>query len=175
MRPYLHRFDSYFIALIQSWPPMVRPLMKFISMTGFPFTTIGIGVVLLMYGIAVARPDLRYGGIIIFVTIAVSSLLKVFLRRPRPLTYTPKRWFIPTLSFPSGHSAGAAVTYGILGVLALQMFSFPVSLVLFVVAIVWTLLIGVSRIYLGAHYPTDVVAGWLLGALGVIVMIGISQ
>lgn len=175
MRPYLHRFDSYFIKHIQAWPATLRPFMKVASITGFPFVTIGIAILLLMTGIANGKYDLRYAGVIIFVTIAVSSLLKMFLRRPRPLTYTPKRWFIPTLSFPSGHSAGAAVAYGVLGVLALQTFNVFTGLVLFCVAVLWTIVIGVSRVYLGAHYPTDVVAGWLLGLLGVIVMIGLTQ
>lgn len=170
MRELLHRFDTYFTKHIQAWPKQLRHLMKFISMTGFPFVTLGIGIVLVMSGVGYGRSDYILSGVTIFVTVSVSSLLKLWLRRTRPLTYIPKRWFIATASFPSGHSTGAAVAYGTLSLLAIHFVSFPVGVVVAILLGMWVVLIGISRVYLGAHYPSDVIAGWLLGLVGVLVV-----
>ena len=61
-------------------------------------------------------------------------------------------------SFPSGHSANAAVVYGSLAVHEKK------RRLLWVLAIVLPLLVGFSRVYVGAHFPTDVLCGWLVGA-----------
>ena len=62
-------------------------------------------------------------------------------------------------SFPSGHSANAVTVYGSLAVHEKK------RKLLWVLAILLPLLVGFSRVYVGAHYPTDVICGWLLGAL----------
>ncbi len=62
-------------------------------------------------------------------------------------------------SFPSGHSASAVAAYGSLAVGGKK------RRLLWVPAVVLPLLVGFSRVYVGAHYPTDVLAGWLLGAV----------
>ena len=62
-------------------------------------------------------------------------------------------------SFPSGHSAGAVAAYGSLAVYEKN------RKLLWVLALVLPLLVGFSRVYVGAHYPTDVLCGWLLGLL----------
>jgi undecaprenyl-diphosphatase len=95
---------------------------------------------------------------------AISDLLKLAFGRVRPDVVAPvARVF--TTSFPSAHATMSAITYLIIGaILARSQFSSTISLYFMSLAVFLTVLIGVSRIYLGVHYPTDVLAGWCIGA-----------
>ncbi|MGZ9809401.1 phosphatase PAP2 family protein [Pseudoroseicyclus sp. H15] len=94
----------------------------------------------------------------------ISHLAKSGFSRPRP-DLVPHGVEVATASFPSGHSMMAAVTYLTLAVMlargesALRMRIFFLS-----VAALLTVAVGVSRVYLGVHWPSDVLAGWSLGA-----------
>lgn len=94
----------------------------------------------------------------------VSVLLKLGFDRPRP-DLVAQLAHAQSSSFPSGHAMLSAVAYLTLGVLLARAHARKRTKV-FVMsfAIGLTLLIGVSRVYLGVHWPTDVLAGWALGA-----------
>jgi undecaprenyl-diphosphatase len=93
---------------------------------------------------------------------ALSSLFKLAIDRPRPDIETAVRVF--TSSFPSGHATVSAVVYLTLGTLLAHVTPDRRLAAFFLTAAIGlTVLIGLSRIYLGVHYPTDVVAGWALG------------
>ncbi|WP_062222139.1 phosphatase PAP2 family protein [Aureimonas sp. D3] len=95
---------------------------------------------------------------------ALSNVLKVFFDRQRP-DVVGHLVDVHSLSFPSGHAMLSAVTYLTLGaLLARTEERFVMRAYLIGVAVVLTLLIGASRVYLGVHYPTDVLAGWCAGA-----------
>ncbi|MEP0546965.1 MAG: phosphatase PAP2 family protein [Rhodothermales bacterium] len=96
--------------------------------------------------------------------VAVTFALKSGFDRPRPDLVAHQMEAL-SASFPSGHSATAAVVYLTLGALlarALPRRRLKVYVV--ATAVVVTLAIGISRIYLGVHWPTDVLAGWTIGA-----------
>lgn len=94
-----------------------------------------------------------------------STLLKAGFQRPRP-DLVPHRVVVSSSSFPSGHSMNAAATYLTLGALLARiqkkrrLRAFILSL-----AALLTLLVGFSRVYLGVHWPTDVLAGWTAGGV----------
>lgn len=91
--------------------------------------------------------------------ISISWSLKVWVDRPRPMLW-PRLVQDYGASFPSGHSVYAATCAGILMLLYWRTkWRFAVS----GLALTWMLLMGLSRVYLGVHYPSDVLAGWALG------------
>ena len=96
--------------------------------------------------------------------IVVSTLLKLGFDRPRP-DLVPHGSHVYTKSFPSGHSMMAAVTYLTLGALLarIQRRRSQRAYIL-IIACLATLAVGASRVYLGVHWPTDVLAGWAVGS-----------
>ena len=96
---------------------------------------------------------------------AISYALKLLYNRPRP-TLVPPEALPSDPSFPSGHSAAAAVVYLTLGLLLAHTFARREQKVYVVaLAILVTLAVGLSRLYLGVHWPSDVLAGWTLGGV----------
>ncbi|TKT77379.1 phosphatase PAP2 family protein [Aquamicrobium sp. LC103] len=95
---------------------------------------------------------------------AVSHLLKLFYERPRP-DVVDHLVTIHTASFPSGHATLSTLVYLTLAALLMRLVTeFRVRVYVMAVAILLSLAAGISRIYLGVHWPSDVAAGWALGA-----------
>ena len=95
----------------------------------------------------------------------ISNLLKEAFHRARP-DLVPHGAYVYTSSFPSGHSMLSAVTYLTLGaVLARSQKRRRMKAFFLCIAAFLSLLVGVTRVYLGVHWPTDVVAGWAAGAV----------
>ncbi len=96
--------------------------------------------------------------------VAFNCVLKGFFNRPRPDLF-PHGAIIYTSSFPSGHSMMSATVYLTLGVLLAEAHARRGLKIYFLgLGVLLTLMIGVSRLYLAVHWPTDVMAGWLGGA-----------
>lgn len=95
--------------------------------------------------------------------LAISLLLKSSFDRNRP-DLVPHLSHVSTSSFPSGHSMMSAVVYLTIGALLTRLTDQQALKVYFLaVAFFITFLVGVSRVYMGVHYPTDVLAGWTAG------------
>ncbi|PZP55862.1 MAG: phosphoesterase [Micavibrio aeruginosavorus] len=93
----------------------------------------------------------------------LSNSLKLGFDRPRP-DLVPHATETLTSSFPSSHSMMSAIVYLILGALLAQaQASRKLKIYFLSIAVFLTLIVGISRIYLGVHWPSDVMAGWLAG------------
>lgn len=169
MRRYIHHFDKILMDIVAKLPRWLKPFMQFASLIGHPFVTVGLTLSLAAY--AVAKDDFRLALLcsVAIITFTTSSIMKLWLRRPRPATDYIHTMWLRTFSFPSGHSAGSVASFGLLGYLvaiAWPAYLLVVAMLVFLVC----LFVGLSRVYLGAHYPSDVLGGWIVGAAGVAVI-----
>ena len=97
--------------------------------------------------------------------LVISTLLKWMFSRERP-QLVPHLSVVHTSSFPSGHSMLSAVVYLTLGVMLARLVPNRSAKIYFMfLAIFLSFLIGISRVYMGVHYPTDVLAGWTAGCV----------
>ena len=94
----------------------------------------------------------------------LDRFLKMGFDRPRP-TLVPHGSYVYTASFPSGHAMMSAIVYLTLAILVARVQKRRwVRAYLIVSACLLTVMIGISRVYLGVHWPSDVLAGWTVGA-----------
>ncbi len=106
-----------------------------------------------------AGAGLRTGAMLLLGS-SLNCFLKILFHTPRPFWYSPQVKALSsetTFGMPSGHAQNAAGIWGLLAALVHKRWAWITAL-----AVIFA--IGVSRVYLGMHFPSDVVAGWLLGA-----------
>lgn len=137
------------------------------DVTALGGTTVLTLITMAVVGFLVLERKPRTIGFLLFAILGgllLSMALKAGFHRPRP-DFLPHGQQVYTASFPSGHSMNAAIVYLTLAsILAQAHRARRVKAYLITTAILITALVGASRIYLGVHWPTDVLAGWTAGA-----------
>jgi undecaprenyl-diphosphatase len=145
-------------------PPWLLDVVRDITALG---STAVLGLLVTIVATFLLATGKYHAGLLVLTTVLSGALLNTFLKlafaRARPDIVAPLTQ-VSTLSFPSGHAASAAVCYLTLGLMLAQtQASRSVRIHLMTTAAILTLLVGVSRVYLGVHYPSDVLAGWCFG------------
>lgn len=168
-----HAFDRAVMLAMRESQDHADPLgPAWLEMVARDVTSLGGTTVLALLTVAAIGFMLlrrQWGGaIFVLVSVAggtlISSALKAIFGRPRP-DLVPHAVEVTSASFPSGHSMLAMVTYLTLGaVLAEVQTSRRVKIYILGWAVFLALIVGLSRVYLGVHWPTDVLAGWCLGS-----------
>jgi len=155
--------DEAITRLIAKLPKSSRPFFMVMSRVGHPITICCIAGVIVAIGLLQPTPITMLSGAFIWVAILISTVLKNTTKRSRPLTDYVAGMHIRSYSFPSGHTTGSTITFGLLAYYALHLLALPLGYFVLALASFLILSIGVSRVYLGAHFPTDVIGGWMLG------------
>lgn len=166
-------FDHYLLLSMRNPADPSDPLgPKWLEEVGRDITGLGGNAVLIMItliaiGYLLLERNKKLALVLIFATagaLLVSHSLKAFFDRDRP-DLVPHQVVVYSQSFPSGHSMLSAATYLTLGaLLSRAQRRKRMKIYILSAAVVITLLVGVSRVYLGVHWPTDVLAGWVAGS-----------
>ncbi|MDD5865937.1 MAG: phosphatase PAP2 family protein [bacterium] len=139
-------------------------IMKIITFFGSTIWIVVLSILIFIMFLVLKQKDKSYkiAGSIILSTI-INNIVKIIIRRPRPeyMTVVEK-----TFSYPSGHTMASTTLYGILLYLLLKSnLKKTYKIVFGIILGILPLLVGISRIYLGAHFFTDVFGGYLLSGL----------
>jgi undecaprenyl-diphosphatase len=146
-------------------PPWLEEAMRDLTALG---STIVLTIIVLATAGYLALAGKRRAAVFVLVAIAGGVALgfasKAGFERPRPeLVTRAARVF--SSSFPSAHSMMSAIVYLTLGTLLARVQPIrALKIYLIALAILLSLVVGISRVYLGVHWPSDVLAGWALGA-----------
>jgi len=147
----------HIIASFQNVSWLVTPMAFFSFLGSEEFF---LFVLPLLYWCVDTALGLRVGLILLFST-WLNDVFKILLHNPRPFWYSPgvKAYANETtFGIPSGHSQSAVAVWGMIAYYINRPWAWITSIVVI-------FLIGLSRIYLGVHFPTDVLAGWLVGGI----------
>ena len=162
------RFDVSVMRALQRWH---GPRFAVLEEIGRDFTALGGIAVLTIFTLTVAGYLLmirKFAAMWLVIIAALGGLLlsgelKYLIDRQRP-DIGQQYSLVMTSSFPSGHSMMAAVVYLTLGSLLARLVERRALKFYFLaVAMMLTFLVGISRVYMGVHWPTDVLAGWTAG------------
>lgn len=166
------RFDEWAVRAVRRVDDPSRPIgPRWLAEAGRDMTALGGMIFVTLLTISVAGflwLRKMHGALALVLTATISGfllsmLLKGLFDRPRP-EIVPHLSHVYTSSFPSGHSMISAVVFLTLGAMLGRFVSeLRLKAYFLLIAVVLTMLVGVSRVYMGVHYPSDVLAGWAAG------------
>lgn len=163
-------FDLWIREAVHAWasPPMTV-LMKALTQFGAPLVLVPVTVVA---GWRLAAAGLRRQAVLLALSTigaaAAEESLKLIFHRMRPAAFFGYDEPL-TYSYPSGHATTSICFYGVLLLILAGRAKSPARRrTLQMVALLLVLIIGFSRVYLGVHYPTDVLGGWAFGVAWII-------
>ena len=170
--PATQEFDESIIRQMRSPDDLSRPIgPRWLAESIRDWTALGgysvLSTITVLVTVFLLLERQRVHARIILATVASGYLLGLFLKnvvsRPRP-DIVPHYSYVDSPSFPSGHSMMSAIVYLTLGLMLSDLASHRrVKVFLVVAALVISGTVGCSRIFMGVHYPTDVIAGWWAG------------
>ena len=163
--------DATRAAVHQFASPLLTAIMRGFSFVGSTIAlTAGTIIVVVRFAMRKWKREAKLFAITMIGAGLLNITLKLAFKRPRPVPFfnlsAPE-----TYSFPSGHSLTSAVFFGALAaILTARIKSKRVRLGVWIVSAAMFLLIGLSRIYLGVHYTTDVIAGFAAALIWILVV-----
>jgi undecaprenyl-diphosphatase len=164
---------SIYEALYAGNRPALRAAAHFFTALGEPTVLIAAGAAALLWLWYLGRG--RLGLALFLVALAgrgLSELQKYWIARARP-DIEPHLVLVKTSSFPSGHAASSMIFYTTMALaltIGTRWHRLAVAAAVFI-----SLLVGVSRVMLGVHWPSDVIGGWSFGMLWVLLTLRISE
>ena len=160
-------WDATIMLWVHSWSrPWLDQLFLNITSTGGPLV-----VVIMFVTAAYFWWQRQRSTAVLFILsfvggVGFNSLLKLFFGRPRPLVFPPLS-VETTFSFPSGHAMSAVVFYGLLAILLWR----EKKHIWAIFSGLWVFLVALSRVYLGVHFPSDVLASLALGTIWLLLLL----
>jgi undecaprenyl-diphosphatase len=128
-----------------------------------------VGLVVVLLVVRRRRMEAVFMVIAFVGSLVLNDKLKLLVQRPRPGFDWAEVW--PETSFPSGHSMNSFVVYLAIALVVWRLGGRRPGIVALVLAIVLVVSVGISRIYLGAHWLSDVIGGYLAGALWLLLLV----
>jgi undecaprenyl-diphosphatase len=156
IRSWVHQFSSTGMTLT----------MHIISLLGYEVLLVELVIAFMVFAMLRWKRAALWLAIAMTGSVLLDLALKYAYHRVRPDAFfgSPAKYY----SFPSGHALSSLCFYGVMaGLLSARTKSLPLRLVIWIVATALVLAIGLSRIYLGVHYPSDVLAGYLAATVWV--------
>lgn len=156
------RYDAAIMERLYMQPPLLASVMKVVTFYGSWFVLIPAVVIGMLLSYKHLRGDLAMRmGVSGVGAAALVEILKLILARTRPTVL--HQVSSSGASFPSGHALDSMVIYGMLALILMSLL--PASARWTRLLLVIPLLIGWSRVYLGVHWPSDVLGGWGIGLM----------
>ncbi len=157
--------DSGIINYIYSFrSPAMNNIMMFFTSLGSGLSLILLSTIMILYIGTIRKKDVGIYLAILYSGILLNAILKFTYQRPRP-DYLPLIHETSS-SFPSGHSMNSFVFFAAFSYFILrETKNTKLTVIISILSTIIIILIGISRIYLGAHYPSDVIGGFIAGFL----------
>lgn len=175
MRRQIDNFDTRITRLVRQAPDWMGGVYRAFTTILHPATILALLAVVGAWAYSAHEINLALASLAVVGVIGINTILKLIFKRVRPATEYVEAMLIQTFSFPSGHAAASAVGIGFFAYLAAGLLASPLGVAIAALGGLFILMVGTSRVYLGAHYPSDVAAGWLVGLVGLLLIILVVQ
>ncbi|MDB5186889.1 MAG: Phosphoesterase PA-phosphatase related protein [Candidatus Saccharibacteria bacterium] len=164
IQTFIWKYDKYFADVVALIPASLHRYSSRLGRMTLPsiwaIALCVVNVIILVGG----YQNLAILGFIVVACIPIATVMKLLFRRSRPKTIYAQNMKIKSYSFPSSHAYSATIAGGYLSLVCLALLPHPLGIIVSALLALFIVTIGLSRVHVGAHYPTDVTGAWIFGA-----------